>query len=343
PLPDMEQEGPAPAREDVERDLGDADGSPPEAVEYGQAPAPASEHEDEESADSPPAPVDADTRAANVNAPPAADEETERTSDAKDRGDATGASEAPKSDSPAQSGDIDPSAIEDDFDPHWTEADPDPVSGPAASRSKTARDADGMGEAPANAREGKEATAPGVAKGGENVDTGKEGTRTSSGPENVAAREPEGDRVRTGGPDAGGGDDDDQVPVPVAAPGAPPDASDIDPPAIKIEDDFELLWATADPAPFPSGPDERTESDPGDHAVGDTWTREDAVRFMGLHYAGMSLADIAEELGKSRASVAAWEERQRARGLVPDSAGAGNEAASTGDGEAEDDGPGGPA
>ena len=51
---------------------------------------------------------------------------------------------------------------------------------------------------------------------------------------------------------------------------------------------------------------------------GDAWTSEDAGRFMKLVQENMSLEEIAEDLGRSVASVKAWSVGQRARGLLPD-------------------------
>ena len=51
---------------------------------------------------------------------------------------------------------------------------------------------------------------------------------------------------------------------------------------------------------------------------GDAWTSEETGRFMKLVQEDMSLEEIAEDLGRSVASVKAWNVGQRARGLLPD-------------------------
>ena len=55
----------------------------------------------------------------------------------------------------------------------------------------------------------------------------------------------------------------------------------------------------------------------GDHAE-DAMTTEEAERFMELGQDGLSLAEIAAEMGRSEAALAAWNKGQRSRGLLPD-------------------------
>ena len=86
---------------------------------------------------------------------------------------------------------------------------------------------------------------------------------------------------------------------------------------------------TADKAPAPEAEAEdgheggvlerslASQASAEDGRVGDVWTPEERARFMDLVHEETPLEEIAEDLGRSLASVEAWNGRQRARGLVP--------------------------
>ena len=71
--------------------------------------------------------------------------------------------------------------------------------------------------------------------------------------------------------------------------------------------EHDAASAGPDPGPGPVG----------DHAE-DALTTEEAERFMELGQDGLSLAEIAAEMGRSEAALAAWNKGQRARGLLPE-------------------------
>ena len=60
------------------------------------------------------------------------------------------------------------------------------------------------------------------------------------------------------------------------------------------------------------------EAGPGNGLDDDVLTTAEAERIMELGQDGLSLAEIAAEMGRSEATVAAWNKGQRSRGLLPD-------------------------
>ena len=73
-----------------------------------------------------------------------------------------------------------------------------------------------------------------------------------------------------------------------------------------------------------------------ERGTADGWSDAEVKRFMGLVQEGMSLAEIASDLGRSLGDVEAWSEKRFGRGLFPGSARRAR------DGQ-DEDGPGGPA
>ncbi|MYH58465.1 MAG: hypothetical protein F4145_10830 [Boseongicola sp. SB0675_bin_26] len=141
--------------------------------------------------------------------------------------------------------------------------------------------------------------------------------------------------------DGGSGETQEASDRPRAETSAP--AGEIDPGAVDIEEGLEPLWPVAGPAPAPdlSGSDDQTEAVPGEVEGAGTWTSVERATFMSLSDAGMSLADIAEELGKSLAAVEAWMAGQSMQGLLP--GGVGNVDGGPDEREPDDHGSRGPA
>ena len=122
------------------------------------------------------------------------------------------------------------------------------------------------------------------------------------------------------------------------------------PPADGEGKDASADPASGDTAPPPvPGSGDGPDSDPADAGRagkpsardGDALSPSEAERFADLSSNGMSLEEIAGELRKSVATVAAWDREQRARGLLPDGVRETGRARAAG--TPDGDGPGGPA
>ena len=240
----------------------------------------------------------------------------------------SGGSDRPRPVMAVQPGTVVPDAIEieHDIEPHQAPASPDPAPAPPRSgeRMESVSGAVSAGERLAAAG-GSEGAAPRVAAG-----VRENGGVALAGPEDASEAKPA---------DEGHGH---EGPEPAAGIRGPMESGDVGPDALEIEEDFEPPWPTMHPVPSPASspePDERTEDVPGDGAGAETWTSKDRVEFMSLSATGMSLEGIAEELGKSLASVQAWLKSQDAHGLMPGGVGD----VDGGPGDLGDHGPEGPA
>ena len=322
PLPGDEDEGCVPAEEDREPDPRDVDRPPSEAEEVSAR------------TDDPDDPADASSESGSGETETAASEDGDRPPEASRgtlaRAQATGgaspgASARPMAESSASSEDIDPGAIEieEDFEPHWLAAESDPTPAPSGADERAeSYPENGVDEARGGGARRAEPAGPGTPEGSQSPGTQEGGASLASGHDNASEAVPEGEGSGQENAEAKDAVDASESVAPSRLPAA---AANVDPSAVEIEDDLEPPWSVAGPAPAPgpSGSDERAESVPGDVADAGTWTSVERATFMSLSDAGMSLADIAGELGKSLAAVEAWMAGQSMQGLMPDGVGDG--------------------